>query len=491
MTSRRFSRTTVAVAVISFAAAALLGLTHLHFPFMGDQALFSVYGRMLDDGATLYEDIWDVKQPGVFVFYQLAGRLFGFTEVGVHALELIYFLSFSLILMYLLRHRFTRQWIVGLIPLAIVGWYYGAAQLNYLTQLEALVGPLLFGTAWLAMQGGRTRYFWAGVLGGLVLFFKLALAPLVAVLWIVALAGSAKFFKRTKEALPWLCLGLAVVAIPWIAYYASRGLLDRVWWTYVSYPPQIPAIAGRTLRRLVESLWEFGLLYLPLFLLGLRGIWQKRHDPLSRVSAAWIIAGFATFLFQLWWSYLLLVMIIPLALLALDGIDGLLAERPRRWQAEIALAVVALLPVGAAIGIKTLDLGQNGFGIGDRLVDYQEAVSPDYADIRNDLSELPLTLSNPVYILGNPLYMFLGEMNQAPSNTGWSPEFWTQDLWDEFRDGLTTDRPEMLLVDQFSADVAAERSPDTFSHINSQYDVLAPSARSGTWYILSDAANDL
>jgi hypothetical protein len=67
---------------------AVLGLGHLAYPFGGDQALFVIGAWDLSQGAVLYRDFWDFKQPGIFAFYSAAGRLFGFDEVGIHAFEL-------------------------------------------------------------------------------------------------------------------------------------------------------------------------------------------------------------------------------------------------------------------------------------------------------------------------------------------------------------------------------------------------------------------
>ena len=81
----------------------VLGAVHLPYPFGGDQALFTIGARELDRGAVLYRDFWDFKQPAIFWFYWLAGRLFGFDEVGVHALELVYFLLLAAVLLLTLR----------------------------------------------------------------------------------------------------------------------------------------------------------------------------------------------------------------------------------------------------------------------------------------------------------------------------------------------------------------------------------------------------
>jgi hypothetical protein len=80
---------------LALTLVAVAGGLCLALPFWGDQALFTIYARELSRGAVLYRDVFDVKQPGIFVFYAIGGSLFGFTEVGIHLFELIYWLAFS------------------------------------------------------------------------------------------------------------------------------------------------------------------------------------------------------------------------------------------------------------------------------------------------------------------------------------------------------------------------------------------------------------
>jgi len=78
-------------------------------PFGSDQALFTLYGRQLAHGAVLYRDLFDMKQPGIFLFYTSAEVLFGFTEVGIHLFELAYWFAFSLFALVAVRPYFTTR----------------------------------------------------------------------------------------------------------------------------------------------------------------------------------------------------------------------------------------------------------------------------------------------------------------------------------------------------------------------------------------------
>jgi hypothetical protein len=438
---------------------------------------------MLDNGSVLYQDIWDVKQPGIFVFYWFGGRLFGFSEAGAHLLELIYLGSFAVLATKVLRTRYETQWVAGLIPVATVGWYYAVAQLNYLTQVESLVGPLLFASSWLLWRGGSGRSFWAGVFGVVALYLKLALAPLLLLLWLGALHESGGIRQGAARVLAPLAAGVSVAAVPFVAFVLTQGLVDRVWWTFITYPPEVIPIAGRNLRRLVLSVGQFGVLLLPLFLLAVHGIWLRRDDSLTRIWILWVIGGLGTFLLQLWWSYLLLLVLVPIALLALDGLDHLMSHRGPRFRTAVAGIILASVPAVLVLGLKTMDLAQNGFGLAGNESTYKESVSSNYREINEDVVHLATGGSSPICILGDPLYLYLSDRPQAPAINGWSPEFWTDALWQEFGDGLAAEQPEYLFVSGYGNDLALERSPQTLRLIEAEYEVLRQSRRDGIWYV--------
>ena len=67
----------IAWAAIAVTLIAGLGALKLLTPLDGDQALFLYFAQAIDNGERLYVDVWDMKQPGVFWFYWLGGRIFG------------------------------------------------------------------------------------------------------------------------------------------------------------------------------------------------------------------------------------------------------------------------------------------------------------------------------------------------------------------------------------------------------------------------------
>jgi hypothetical protein len=99
--------------VTSLALIAAVGALKLALPLHRDGATFLWLASQFDRGAVLYVDVWDVKQPGIFVFDYLAGKLFGFTAEGVHLFELLWQLAFAVIVMIALRPALGHRWLAG------------------------------------------------------------------------------------------------------------------------------------------------------------------------------------------------------------------------------------------------------------------------------------------------------------------------------------------------------------------------------------------
>src|SRR6266511_1054459 len=130
--------------VTSLALIAAFGALKLALPLHRDGATFLWLASQLDRGAVLYVDVWDVKQPGIFIFDYLAGKLFGFTAEGVHLFELLWQLAFAVIVMIALRPALGHRWLAAVAPTAFLAGYYVFCEAHQQTQLEILVGLPLF-----------------------------------------------------------------------------------------------------------------------------------------------------------------------------------------------------------------------------------------------------------------------------------------------------------------------------------------------------------
>jgi hypothetical protein len=186
------------------AAIAALGLVHLAMPLLFDQAIFMMGAKRLAAGGALYRDFWDIKQPGIYGFYWLAGRLFGYHEIGLHLLELLALLACSAAQQVMLRRAFDSARTAALSPLLTWGLYYASAGAVHMTQVESLAGVPLFLAlegALMAGEGGATRaWLGAGIAGGAALVLKLLFAPLVAIAGLLGVAAARASTGRSGSA---------------------------------------------------------------------------------------------------------------------------------------------------------------------------------------------------------------------------------------------------------------------------------------------------
>ncbi len=484
-------------------AIALIGVSRIPEPFAGDQALFTLMARSLHGGATLYVDVWDNKQPGIFLFYWLAGSVFGFSEIGVHLFELIYQLITAAALMWLMQRELRQRIVACLAAFLTVGSYYLSATGWHLGQVEGLVGlPILVSLA-LASQSAaspaerRTRMFGAGVAAGVVALFKLMLAPIPAFFWLVAYA-----VHRSEEGSSTVCCcrdwllpavtGTVVVLGGTALWAGLHGGLPELLWASFTYPVLASAEFARApWTRLGDSaLWlvrnyGIGILLAAGCGLGWRG-WRKEIVVIQ--ASAWLLLGAGAIIAQKlsFFEYHFLLLVPPLGILAARGADGVLGRVG--WLRARPQAAVVLLMTIAVVAVYRPTLTRVSTAIDVReepspLTAYQDQLSPAYRLWHSELAFLrhASALAGPVYVFGDPRVLWLGHREQAGAIHGWSWGKFVQPLWDRLPGQLDTSHPAYVLVRPEYAELLRERSPATMALLRERYQVR-DSTRIGTWY---------
>jgi hypothetical protein len=479
----------------------LLGLLVAPLPFTGDQALFAAGARQLADGDVLYRDFWDVKQPGIYAFYLAGGSLLGYSEVALHLAELAFQLAFAVVLIVTLRDRYTHRFVGPIVALLIVGTYYAAIEPLQLGQVESLVGFPTYVTLWAAARGcddpaHRTRWFvTSGIAGGLVLVLKLVLAPILAGIWLVALWSVARRRDGRTEgsllgAVGALALGVAIPVGAVVTYLAAYGQLETARWTFLDVSSQATGIAGRPVSRLTEGVARTAARWaLPLAFAagGLYAIARRGRDRFDLMVLAWLVLGIPVFLVQHWWIYTLAMFLVPVGLLAGRGLDLLAGD----WRAlggpgrllVLAACAVLLVPAGVRVARNLDAVATHGFALStaDR-ADLRADLEPEYRNARAwaDRVHRDDRPDVGVFVLGNPLDLYLADRPQTVSINGWSPEQYPEDVWARLRRELSRARPTELVVDRFSRDIMRDRSPATDRLIRRLY---APYGGAGddTW----------
>ncbi|MBC7909894.1 MAG: glycosyltransferase family 39 protein [Pyrinomonadaceae bacterium] len=518
MAARQFTKLDAMV----LAAVVLIGLIHLPYPFDGDQALFTVGAEKMSRGAILYRDFWDLKQPGVFFFYLLGGRLFGFTEVGIHTLELLYQTAFAIVLLFTLKSYFESRAIAALVPLLTIGFYYGVTGSWHLTQVEGLVGFPLFLSLWFASEASRRegrgraqRLFLSGFMGGIVLLFKLLFLPLLLAFWMAAIADAvlrkreripAALLSIIAPALLGLLLPLAIV----IGYFARHKTLGLLYYVCFEYPSSaIAALPGWRLGSLAQSLFWFAATFAPLtalvFVWASSAAASKRTElarmPLLFVNLAlWLALGFCVILVQRlsWWDYHYMLLFVPIGILAAKGLDILwtqakeakpsLASKKGRIAASLSLALL-FSPVLVSLTRKSLSLITHGFAYGkERRLLYQSEISGSYQTALSETEFLsqPDSLPGGIFVGGNPIYYHLSGRDQAIASNGWMLELFLLQQWAQLNEQLAQSPPTYIFIAREYAKLVPERSPQTTKLISDHYRVLRTSP-AGVWYVLQQA----
>lgn len=516
------------------AAIALLGVINLPQPFAWDQAMFALGARMMQHGAVLYRDYWDPKQPGLFWFFQLGGALFGFTEVGIHVLEVLVMLAFAAFLLFGLRDAFATRRGPALAALFVVGTYFAACGDWHLTQIEGLVGLPLFAVAWSARaaalaphRAGRLALI-AGFATGITVLLKLLFLPIAMAIAITGLAagrrtedvrdaaigaraagGAGRFPYR--RALAMALVGFALPLLAATAYFAAHHALALAWWTSVIYPASVLAQAhGIRIRILERSLTWFCTQCFPLIVLavpGAWGWWRARREALALQMLAWITVGAVVIGIQRWsyWPYQFLLFLVPLGILAAAGLEFLTAgfaplapgarTMERRAVGALTLALLFAAPL-ATLAAKSVRLARTGFALTPaRMRAYQirESLGNGYGRILDDVAFLRESSSfpGPIWVLGNPLYYWLSGREQAiPRNGASFIEGFTLEEWQRVTRDLDRARPGYIFIGRDYGDIVrgeGERSAPFFALLSRSYRPLLEQ-RAGAWYQRLDSA---
>jgi hypothetical protein len=497
---------------IVFTGVISLGLLRLSYPFDGDQALFTLGAKTIHQGGILYRDFWDLKQPGIYAFYLLAGRLFNFNELGVHLFELIYMTVFAVVLRLALSSYYQSIAIACLTPFLTVGVYYLVSTTWHLTQVEGLVGFPLFLVLWFSIKAINFKVpkfswlFFSGIMGGIVLLFKLLFLPILGMFWIITL-----FHAVRNNRTPWLktlvqmgvpiALGLSLPLLIVLGYFAHFDLLGLLYQTFIEYPPRIVAELPKPGKeRLLQGLSWWITRFAPLIVLS--GIFiahalKRPQNAITQLLVSWLGVGLVVIAIQRqgWWEYHYLLLFVPLGLLAGKGIEMLLRQskgrlRPLRWLERIVILIVILLivPTGFSFIKEGRTLARYHFALTstDRL-GYQSHIFSGYAEAVQETAflQLPDSNSGNIYVFGQPLYYFVSGRGQAIPLNGWSLEFFLAEQWNELRSQLDTARPAYVFVSSVYTDMIAQHRPIA-DFLATYYRPISQSF-AGVWYLYSSS----
>lgn len=447
-------------------------------PYYGDQALYAVIGRDVVAGRVPYTGIWDIKQPGIFLWYGAVDALFGPSTVATRILDVAVAVLTAVLVARLLAGR-IRPAVGRWVPVAGAAVLLLPVRALDLGQVEQLAVAPALAAVLLVVRGPSTaRAVAAGLCIGVVAVLKLwvAAVPLVAVLvWLLA--------TRRAPSVAAVVAGAAVPVLAVGGWLAVDGALVEALRTWFVGPGQALAQEGaRPVGRLVSGLGRYVLLTAPvLVLVALRLPAVRRdRDPLDLALLGWVGAGLLVIGGQLWWSYHW-VLLTP-ALLALAVRQ--LSDRSYRGPVlgALALAAVPLLAVGLASPERPMALGngwtaQSRAEIADRLGSEPTA--------RAELAAAGFLPGDGLYVLGDPTYQLAAGAPVPVRLNGWTPELFTDDQWDELGAELGAARPTYVFLENIYAELSITRGNMLLRMLDQQYEPVRTSD-AGSWYRLTD-----
>lgn len=482
------------VIFITLSLITTVGLLKSYMVLGGDQSLFVVIAQLLDAGKILYKDLFDYKQPGIFLFYLAAGKMIGWSDFDIHLFELGYWLLFTVILMYSLKDYpiFRANYFHALLPLFIVGVYYCNATFFHLTQLEALINFPLFLIIWLldrvykTEQHVFTTYFAIGLLIGIVILCKLVFAPIIFAFLVIHFIFTIKyksFIHIIKKQLFPLISGFMLpilVFVGYITYFQIEHLVVDIFF-------KIPAIViGLTDQinpnRLYLSIAWFGRKMILLVLLAAIGVWITPRKELHffAMIIAWGAVGLFVILMQKtsWWSYHFQLLYVPIGLFAAMGLDFVIYHTLQAINSRksVVTGLIVVSFVAMAFNNQYAALKQSMLS-----VNFTKLDSFDYA--RDDAANI-ISMIKPedsIFICGNPrMYVLTSHLPELSTN-GWILEYYLDFQWEDFHTEFRAKPPTYLFVKNDYDRLIESKSEKLWQLIMTEYQEIE-TVENGKWY---------
>jgi hypothetical protein len=342
-------------------------------------------------------------------------------------------------------------------------------------------------------------------MGGVVLVFKLALLPIIAVFWATSFYDTVAHKKKSVlRALIQIGIPIIVGALIPLAtvfvYFAWHDELKILYWTFIEFPSRVinspHARIGNKIDVLAHSLQWFIYRFTPVMALGTIGGYvalRNRRDLFTLNLVLWTILGFAVILMQRfsWWTYHFLLVFVPLGILSAQGLDAIAGHtkplfKDLKGRTAAFLSVILLFsPVIGPLPIRAFLLTRAGFVLNrEKIFQYQSRVYPAYKMNKAETAFLsnPASLPGDIYVLGDPLYYLLSGRRQAIAQSGWGFKEHIPELWTKLIEQLGAALPSYIFIKKNKLDDVRNFSPETFGLINKNYSVWRTSD-AGVWYM--------
>jgi len=345
-----------------------------------DESIYVLISRSMLDGQLLYVDVWDHKQPFVYVLFTLGQLVFGKTILSIRLLACVAVATTCLLLYRIGRTTFGENH-QGAVVAAGLYAVFSVSSGGLATNTEILFAPFVVAAVGLILPWwvrpdttgppSAWRCFGAGLLLGLGTFTKLIVVYEATIVGMLFAAGWILSRRSGDDHLSfgWIVGRLGTIAagalVPWIAgvtYFSLVGALDEFIFSNFTFNlmnmASRPALSLHSLGLVAQRqiVGESGLLWLG-FVIGV-GLLITRPDSLTRdqrrllgALIGWVVIATATAVsLRYIFLHYYLQAFPPLALLA-GFVFVWLWRRSVRVPAllRVAIAAALLVPQGLRI----------------------------------------------------------------------------------------------------------------------------------------------
>lgn len=463
----------LALAGVAFVLA--LGLPTVIIPLATDQVLYSLGARTVLDGGQLYEDLWDIKPPLIYLIYAIPFAIAGEHMEAIRVLDLLN-TGLAVGAVFLLTRRFFSEraavFAAGFYAFTYLAW----TAADGLAEAESfMAAPLALAFALYVPDDARRDAGLRALAAGLLLGAAFALKG-TALLFVLGLPAGELLLRREGQ---WSRMGAAgrlalaaggflLVQAAVAVYLAGAGALDdfidiqrhyTVDYNAYRYPPQ-----GSHLRFLLDatSLWVESVPFLVVPAAGalLFALFRPRELGAVFLLALLSLLGVV----GTWWQgkmfpYHWIILIPLLAALAGSAVDqlGVLLGRLERPRAVAAWAVlgVGLLVLAFQPLLDTYDDYRNLVRFADGSLSRREVEARYYVLYEQNHQLVDYVRANgdeddrlfiwglwpqPYFWLDRPL------VDRFVVNHGlratWAPDSWREELIED----LTANPPRFFAV---------------------------------------------
>ena len=456
---------------IAVGIVAALALYHVLEPAAGDQALGMLYGRRLRDGAQMYADVWDIRQPLTFYWYATVGSILGSSVLWLRIGELLWQGSLAWLIardVELMTGDRRRGIVTALAAVAPLFWLMRP---NDVAQPDTLVAlPIYLAFRFIIAPGRRPLEARTAIPLGIgtvvIALFKLPYAVLPTLFLATWTVIHRPSWRALARGACWYVLGLAVAAGLVVAFFVEQDTWGWVAHTWFSQGPAMRRLSPPPLSRLVSTVGRVLVFAAPVVAgaaFGLAALRRSPRDPWAVAAAVWLAGATLALLAQQWWSYQALALVVPLGLLAGEPLSRVLRGR-RAWL--IAAATVCLLAVVSnpsylrAVAHHGTDRTAIATELGNPVQERAAAAA---------FLAAPGRLRGDVYVFGNPEILDGLGRSQRISIHGWSPEFYDDTTWARLSSELAERPPAYVFVDDVSEERLRARAPALWRWIGQRY----------------------